>query len=444
MTGWTERLAATGLSGDATEIAARHFSEVAARYAVLFGSADTARAWWVPGRIEVLGKHTDYGGGRSLLCAVERGFHVLAVPREDALVRIVDASTGASITIPFRANADPRPGHWTDYPITVIRRLARDFPGARLGMNMVIRSSLPSASGLSSSSALVIACFLPLAAFNLLAGTATWAAAIPDDDALAGYLGALENGRAFGDLGADRGVGTQGGSEDQTAILCSVPGRLLQYHFIPVTPEATVALPAGWRFAVAMSGVHAAKGAAMQGRYNALAGEVATLLTTWREGTGRADQSLFAAMQSAPGAGDLLAGMIARAELPEADRLQARLAQFRAETEQIIPTVTQRLAAGDVRGLREPVSQSQQLAESALRNQVPETSYLARRATELGAAAASAFGAGFGGSVWALVPTGEMTAFMSRWRADYLARFPERGNRPDFLPSRPGPDATAV
>jgi galactokinase len=149
-------------------------------------------------------------------------------------------------------------------------------------------------------------------------------------------------------------------------------------------------------------------------------------------------------MQSAPGAGDLLAGMIASAELPEADTLHARLEQFRAETEEIIPTVTQRLAAGDIPGLREPVAQSQRLAESGLRNQIPETSFLARRAAELGAAAASAFGAGFGGSVWALVRIDEMTAFMSQWRADYLARFPERRSRADFFPSSPAPAATEL
>jgi galactokinase len=90
------------------------------------------------------------------------------------------------------------------------------------------------------------------------------------------------------------------------------------------------------------------------------------------------------------------------------------------------------------------VSQSQRLAESALRNQIPETSYLARRATELGAAAASAFGAGFGGSVWALVRDGEMAGFMSAWRADYLTRFPERRSRADFFPSSPGPAATEL
>ena len=46
--------------------------------------------WFVPGRIEVLGKHTDYAGGRSLLCAVERGFCVTAVPRDDDVMRVVD------------------------------------------------------------------------------------------------------------------------------------------------------------------------------------------------------------------------------------------------------------------------------------------------------------------------------------------------------------------
>ncbi len=45
---------------------------------------------WVPGRIEVLGKHTDYAGGRSLLAAVERGFCVAAAPRKDAIVHVVD------------------------------------------------------------------------------------------------------------------------------------------------------------------------------------------------------------------------------------------------------------------------------------------------------------------------------------------------------------------
>ena len=442
MTSWRERVATIGLADTAAALATRHFAEVAAQHAAAFGPSDAVRAWWVPGRIEVLGKHTDYGGGRSLLCAVERGFHVIATPRDDAVVRIVDASTNAAITIPFQAGAEPRPGHWTDYPITVVRRVARDFPAARTGMNAVIRSSLPSAAGLSSSSAMVIACFLPLAAINHLRDLPAWSA-IPDEDALAGYLGAMENGRAFATLPADRGVGTQGGSEDQTAILRAMPGQLLQYHFIPVTREEMVALPAAWQFVIGVSGVPAAKGGAVQARYNALAQEVASLLALWCRHTGRGDQSLFAALRSAPDATARLTAMI-DGDVGATDALRARLVQFSAETEVIIPEVTRRLRQGDVIGLREPVARSQSLAESTLGNQIPETVHLARCATELGAAAASAFGAGFGGSVWALVREAEVGAFVARWRNDYVARFPERRHRAEFFSSRPGPAATEL
>ena len=50
----------------------------------------SSKRWsiWVPGRIEVLGKHTDYAGGRSLLCALERGFCARVTPRDDAIIRV--------------------------------------------------------------------------------------------------------------------------------------------------------------------------------------------------------------------------------------------------------------------------------------------------------------------------------------------------------------------
>ena len=48
-------------------------------------------AWWVPGRLEVFGKHTDYAGGRTLVAAVPRGFAVVASARADHEVRVRDA-----------------------------------------------------------------------------------------------------------------------------------------------------------------------------------------------------------------------------------------------------------------------------------------------------------------------------------------------------------------
>ena len=52
---------------------------------------DQRRAWIVPGRIEVLGKHVDYAGGRSLLCTVERGIVLVARARDDGTLIVRDA-----------------------------------------------------------------------------------------------------------------------------------------------------------------------------------------------------------------------------------------------------------------------------------------------------------------------------------------------------------------
>lgn len=437
---WADRVAALGLQGQSALLAVERFSEVERRFAERFGEMTIARAWWVPGRIEVLGKHTDYGGGRSLLAAVERGFHVVARPRSDGLIRLLDASSNSLLSVPLAADVAPRPGHWTDYPISVIRRLARDFPTASTGVDMVIRSSLPAASGLSSSSALVIAAFLPLVHFNRLRESREWSDAFADDDAVAGYLGAVENGRSFGRFAADRGVGTHGGSEDHTAILRCRPGHLSQYHFLPVTPEVVLPLPSSWQFVIGVSGVHAAKAGRVQAHYNALSGELSALLALWRSKTGRDDASLFSALRSAPEAANLLEAIATT----HSGALAARLAQFRDEVEVIIPGVVAALAAQDFERVGALVARSQAHAEAVLANQVPETVYLARSAHTLGAAAASAFGAGFGGSVWALVPNETAAQFRAAWLEDYLQQFPQHRQRADAFLSAPGPAAAEV
>ncbi|MDN5600141.1 MAG: galactokinase, partial [Brachybacterium sp.] len=72
-----------------------------------------------------------------------------------------------------------------------------------------------------------------------------------------------------------------------------------------------------------------------------------------------------------------------------------------------------------------------------LRNQVPQTIALARSAEELGARTASAFGAGFGGSVWALVPTADAEGFAAAWRERYL-RTEDAPETASTLVTRPG------
>ena len=129
----------------------------------------------------------------------------------------------------FEIDADLQPtiGHWSNYPMTVARRIARNFPGGLRGAEMAVASDLPIASGMSSSSALMVTCFLMLADINDLADRPEYNADIHSPEELAGYLGAVENGQTFGGLVGDAGVGTFGGSEDHTAMLCCRGGGLI-------------------------------------------------------------------------------------------------------------------------------------------------------------------------------------------------------------------------
>jgi galactokinase len=69
---------------------------------------------------------------------------------------------------------------------------------------------------------------------------------------------------------------------------------------------------------------------------------------------------------------------------------------------------------------------------------------LARSAREMGAMAASAFGAGFGGSVWALVKRSEAFAFLSEWRAQYARAFPGHSKQSEFFITGAGPGLTRL
>jgi len=208
----------------------------------------------------------------------------------------------------------------------------------------------------------------------------------------------------------------------------------------------------------------------------------------WRAGTGRDDPHLAAALETTPasasapdaaletrsglesgpdpaatdaatanaahaataatasGALDRLRDLLERTTDPRATaaELIARVEQFAEESRVIIPAASDALARGDVAAFGELVDRSQHLAETQLGNQIEETIHLARAARELGAAAASAFGAGFGGSVWALVEESIAPEFIVRWRTRFLERFPEHAPRFLAFATRPGPATVRI
>ncbi len=400
-----------------------------------------ATGLYVPGRLEVLGKHTDYAGGRSLIAALERGIGMIAVPRSDDTIRAFDISINEQDELVISADLAPEIGHWSNYLMTVARRVARDFGKDLKGLDLALGSNLPMAAGMSSSSALMVGCFLAMSFANELATSEEYTANIQGPEMLASYLGCVENGQGFGTLRGDQGVGTVGGSEDHTAMLCAVAGRLSEYAYGPVRLLDAVNLAADHVFVISFSGVSARKTGEARARYNRAADLARIVTDRWNEATGRNDAHLADALASGADAAAELRATIQRKEISETtpNELLNRLDHFVAEETEILPEAVQALKAGDIDRFSTLVDRSQALAESLLGNQIEETSFLALSARDEGALAASAFGAGFGGSVWALVRREEALRFAEVWAERYRTLFPDRGEESRFFLSGAGP-----
>jgi galactokinase len=236
-------------------------------------------------------------------------------------------------------------------------------------------------------------------------------------------------------------VGTFGGSEDHTAILTAQPGHIRQYAYCPVRFQKTIPLPAACTFAVASSGVQAEKTGAALDKYNRASRLAAATVALWRRETGRSDSHLAAALHSGAGAAERWKEILSNAMFDEfgGDELVARLEHFVVENEVVIPAAGDALERGDLSEFGRWVDRSQEAAEQLLGNQIAETRFLAATARELGAAAASAFGAGFGGSVWAMIDRREADRFLAAWRGAYRARFPQPSGLARFFATAAGP-----
>jgi galactokinase len=291
---------------------------------------------------------------------------------------VVDAVRDQAIEFPITADLFPNAGHWSNYPMTVARRVARNF-GCNRGASIALASDLPLASGMSSSSAFIIAILLLLADVNNLQLHPSYQRNIRGQLDLAGYAATIENGQSYGELLGDRGVGTFGGSEDHTAILDSVPGMLGQYSYCPVRKERSVTLCNSLVFAIASSGIIAEKTGATMDRYNRASQLASAVAEAWRAATGRDDAHMAAAIASAPNAVDRLRDALRLSRHPSfsPDELLARFEHFFAESEQIIPAVADNLTPDAFGRFAELVDRSQSLVGSLLGNQVPETNFLA-------------------------------------------------------------------
>ena len=391
-------------------------------------------AWWVPGRLEVFGKHTDYAGGRTLVSAVPRGFVVMGRPRSDGLIRVVDVRRrqDVSLTVAFSPMPPAAYTGWRHYVEVAAGRLARNFPAAPLGADITLASDLPSAAGMSSSSALLVAIATALVRVGGLERRPEWRANIGGTRDAAGYFACIENGSSFGTLAGDAGVGTHGGSEDHAAILTAVPGQLSAFAFVPMRPLGVYAVPEHWRFVLAPCGIRAQKTGAAREAYNRLSAGTRTLLELWNAAAAQPAPSLAAALGTESGnierAEATMRALVSRSQIPDwpPDALARRLDHFIREDGRI-PAAVEAFRTADADRVGALADASQADADTLLGNQIPQTIALARAARRLGALASSSFGAGFGGSVWALVDRDRADAFSREWHPEAFVAVPGPG-----------------
>eukprot|EP00939_MAST-03C_sp_MAST-3C-sp1_P002305 g2305.t1 len=464
------RLVARGMVTEVAAVKADMFRSAAKRL-IDEGVAKTKKAsvFWCPGRIEIAGKHTDYAGGRSLLCATTRGFAVVSVPRDDASCRIFTTfgmnQEKKSATLPVSRDLEAKQGHWTAYPATAIRRLKRNFD-IKFGVDIALECDLPESSGMSSSSAVICYMFMVLAERNGVRDLPLFRKELPTEEALYTYLGFIENGQNCGStLVGDRGVGTFGGSEDHTAIMSGEAMKLKMFSYCPTRHEKTVRWPKDLDIVVCVSGAKAEKTAGAMGDYNNAAFMAFDAARAYCEGTSLATSSFVKGRPNLAEIGDgnpmtrsFVLQEIAKMDdgktirpngnkksrCYEAGALERRASQFYAESEEIVPNLAAAFETGDVKVAGRLLDESHRLTVTDLRNTIPETAWLPDEARRIGALAATAFGAGFGGSCYAIVRTSESEAFAKTWKAAYNKKFPKWTKTSSFFAMKPSTGAFRV
>ncbi|TDD67348.1 galactokinase [Actinomadura rubrisoli] len=121
--------------------------------------------WHAPGRINLIGEHTDYNDGLVLPFALPQGVSVAGSRRDDGVIEVRSLQTGGTLVTapvaggPVAAEGRPSDRAWAAYPVGVARVLREHGTG---GASLLIDSDLPQGAGLSSSAALECATALAL------------------------------------------------------------------------------------------------------------------------------------------------------------------------------------------------------------------------------------------------------------------------------------------
>ena len=368
------------------------------------GMGDRKPSSWrtvAPGRVNLIGEHTDYNGLPVLPIAIDSAIRIDFRIVGEAMVRL-DSPVARFAPFAFQLQrpieaADQ--GDWSNYVRAAALGLLEHGVELRRGIEGTVSGDVPIASGLSSSSALVVASALALLKANgVRVESPTGVGGVGGVGPAAAGRAAVEDraGKAISRLElaelmarAERFVGLQGGGMDQAACLHGVAGHALRIEFEPLRVTA-VAVPEGWRWVVASSLVRAEKSAGAREAYNERARQCREALggvggLTYRELVADRD----------------LDGVIRRADRVLAPVLFKRFRHVVTEGRRVA-LAEEAMRNGDMGRFGELMVGSHESLRDDYEVSTADLDEMVGIALEAGAAGARLTGAGFGGCVVAL------------------------------------------
>ena len=396
----------------------RQRSDARAAHVEAFGSGD-AWAAYAPGRVNLIGDHTDYTGGLVLPMTIHRGTHAVARARGDGAVRVV--ADGYGTAQPYRVGEEVAASRdlWERYVLGVAREVAgRAATASRQGgADVYVTGDMPIGAGLSSSASLTVAVALALAA--------VWDVEVGETE-----MALLAQRVEHVDAGVNCGI------MDQVAVRSGRAGhavlldcRSLEHRAIAVPADrlAVVIVDSGAERSLADSAYNARR-AAVEGAADALR-EAGVLAPDGAPVASLRDVTPDALAAHA-GALDPTALRRARHVVTENGRVLDAAAA---------------LEAGDFGRVGALMSESHASLRDDYDVSGPELDVLVQEAMAAGAVGARLTGAGFGGCTVNLVRQSEVEAFAERVAARYADRagrdgrvFVVRDNREAHVV---GPDA---
>jgi galactokinase len=311
-----------------------------------------------PGRVNLIGEHLDYNGGRSLPIALEVRTFAAAAPRADGLLVVESLQTEGRVEVPVDA-LDDRVQGWAAYVAGVVWALGL----GDTGYSILVDGQVPTGAGLSSSAALECAVAMGL---RELAGSSA---------SLAELVAACV--RAENEY-----VGANTGSMDQTVALFAEPGHALLIDFATGANRPVPWHPPGELLVIDTRATHAL-----------VDGEYADRRKRCEEAA--AELGVVHLAQADPEQVGLLTDLVTRRRAHHVVTEYARVVE-----------AEQALRIGDWEELGRLMTASHASLRDDYEVSVPELDVAVEAALEAGALGARMTGGGFGGSAIALVPPG--------------------------------------